>query len=397
MNKNNLCIFFSDTGGGHRSAAEAVAGGIAELTTSHQAQNVPEVHLENIAEQSHPINRGFVEIYNYLLRHHQPLMKYYNWFVEQAKPNDSDMAYQLCRPYLYKLLGHYEPSVVVSVHPMINHYVARTIREMELQTKLVVVVTDPNKVLWKGWACHDADLTIAPNDLAFETLLKQGMDPKKVATIGMPIHPDFLRPPSVSREDFLTSLGLKPNLLTVAINSGWAGSKKLMRVYTSLSQAGQPVQCIFLAGHNQELFERVKQQVKTSPVPTAVLPFHDNMAELMSSCDLMVTKAGGLTTYEALARRLPMALDLLTEPMPQERGTADLMIEEKLAAPLYSPEDIIPVVRKMQPGRDEQRLVLPPEHELNRVDAVYDIARQILQLCDGVSLKSSAYSSENQL
>ena len=53
----------------------------------------------------------------------------------------------------------------------------------------------------------------------------------------------------------------------------------------------------------------------------------------------MVTKAGGLTTYEALARHLPMALDLLTEPMPQERGTAQIMIENQLAAPLFVPED----------------------------------------------------------
>jgi UDP-N-acetylglucosamine:LPS N-acetylglucosamine transferase len=388
MPDNKLCIFFSDTGGGHRSAAEAIEGGIARLVGDGIVANKPDVKLGLIAEKSHPVNRAFVEFYNYLLRHNQALMKYYYSFIQLLKPNDSEIGYRLSAPYVKHQLRKYNAKVVVSVHPMLNHYIGRAMRELgqKPHSKLIVVVTDPNSDLWRGWACTDADLTIVPNDLACERLVSWGIDRKKILTLGMPIHPDFLDPPTVSREEFLQALGLKPDRLTVCINAGWAGTKKMLRVLSSLSAVHRPVQIIFLAGHNQALFDEVQKFAAVSPIPTAVLPFHDRMADLMAACDLMVTKAGGLTTYEALARHLPLALDLLTEPMPQERGTAQIMIESKLAAPLYVPEDIIKIVDSIPEMQAQYRL--PAIHSLDKTDAIYDICKTLVQAVDDVSLAS---------
>ena len=68
----------------------------------------------------------------------------------------------------------------------------------------------------------------------------------------------------------------------------------------------------------------------------------------MNAVDLMVTKAGGLTTFEAIARRLPMAIDIITEPMPQEAGTIKILLEASkkthLAHVIRRPEDIIKII-----------------------------------------------------
>jgi hypothetical protein len=55
--------------------------------------------------------------------------------------------------------------------------------------KLIVVVTDPNANLWSGWACRDAFMAIAPNNLARERLLTLGVEASKIVTIGMPVDP----------------------------------------------------------------------------------------------------------------------------------------------------------------------------------------------------------------
>ena len=53
--------------------------------------------------------------------------------------------------------------------------------------------------------------------------------------------------------------------------------------------------------------------------------FTTEMDQYMAAADLMVGKAGGLTTSEALARALPMAL---IEPIPgQEERNADHLLE----------------------------------------------------------------------
>lgn len=382
MTQYNVAVFFSDTGGGHRSAALAVTAGIEEYASKNANLSPVYVSMDNIAEKSHPINRWFVNLYNYLLRYHQPQMKYYYWFLHLAKPNSSEFGYRISRPYLKKLVEQVNSDVIISVHPMINHYLVRVLKEMGLRekTKFVTVVTDPNADLWQAWACPDVDLLVAPNDLAYNKLVEWGVSKEKLQIWGMPVHPDFLHPPKISREKLLAKLGLAPDRLTICINAGWAGGGNSLNVYRCLDAVAQKVQVIFLCGHNEILFSQVQEEAKHhTKIPTVILPFHENMADLMSACDLMVTKAGGLTTYQAVAKRLPMALDVITEPMPQERGTVDILVEQGLAFPIHKPDDILAIVKRIKHIPNRETLPLPTKHEFDRTHGVYDIAKQILQ------------------
>ena len=116
-------------------------------------------------------------------------------------------------------------------------------------------------------------------------------------------------------------------------------------------------------------------------LPTAVLAYTESLSSLMSACDLLVTKGGGLTTFEAIARRLPMAMDLITEPMPQEIGTVNMVIEAGLAKPLRKVEDIVPIVEQLKIVKNRETQSLPTVHNLDRTDAIYDIAKVILSFC----------------
>jgi UDP-N-acetylglucosamine:LPS N-acetylglucosamine transferase len=108
------------------------------------------------------------------------------------------------------------------------------------------------------------------------------------------------------------------------------------------------------------------------------------MADLMNAVDLMVTKAGGLTTFEAIARKLPMAIDLITKPMPQEAGTVQILVEQGLAHAVEKASDIVAVVDSMHLPRDRNSIKLPAAYCLDRIDAVYEIARACIVLCNPV-------------
>lgn len=391
-----IALMFSDTGGGHRSATEAIEAAIRQVVAEEGADREVELTVDNIVEKTHVINRAFVQFYNYLLRHHQSAMKYYYWFIETFKPNDSELGWQITRDYLNAQVASIAPDVLVSVHPMTNQYLAKSLRETGLlgKTKLVTVVTDPNGDFWSGWACPQADLSIVPNDLAKGRLIELGVDPGKIAVMGMPIHPDFRNPPSMSPEQFRHHLGLSRELPTICINAGWAGGGNMMAVYKALESVKRQVQVIFLCGHNQKLYEKLKRAARLSPIPTAVLPFHDSMSDVMASCDLMVTKAGGLTSYEAIARRLPMAIDMITVPMPQELGTARILCKQELAFALEKPEDILGIVEKLKLRSDGEPAPLPEAHQLNLVDASFNIARKLLTMA-GLKLNASVRQTDN--
>ncbi len=74
----------------------------------------------------------------------------------------------------------------------------------------------------------------------------------------------------------------------------------LSRYTESLQSLNRNLQVIFLCGHNEALYDEVKRESLKQGMPTAVLPFHDRMSDLMNAVDLMVTKAGGLTTLKPL-------------------------------------------------------------------------------------------------
>ena len=377
----NILLYFSDTGRGHRSATEAVDEALQLIARSEFTDRPINVIAEPVAENSHPLNRAFVELYNYFLRNHQHLMKYYYGFLQLAKPNETEMGYSMVKQYLQNQMIRYRPSVVVSMHPMTNHYVARAMKDVGLKgdVKLMVVVTDPNKDLWRGWACAEADVIVAPNELVKHQLLKWGMTESQIQVVGMPVHPAFLQPPAVPRQEFLSHLGLAPDVPTLCINAGWAGGGNMLTAYKALKDCHAPIQVVFLCGHNNRLYEEAKALAKESTIPTAVLPFHDSMPDLMAAVDAMVTKAGGLTTFECIARRLPMIIDMITPPMPQERGTIDILVEQKLAVALQKPGDIVKLVENLSIDRDRYKRALPSAYCLNRPDASLQIARLVLE------------------
>ncbi|MBX9686117.1 MAG: hypothetical protein K2X27_05415 [Candidatus Obscuribacterales bacterium] len=381
----NILLYFSDTGRGHRSATEAVEDALQRVVQNDYPGRVLNLIKEPVAEKSHPVNRAFVELYNYLLRNHQHLMKYYYSFLHAIKPNESEIGYSLVRDYLKSQMIETSPSVVVSMHPMTNHYILRAMKEVGLHgdIKLIVVITDPNKNLWKGWACPEADLTIAPNELVKEKLMEWGVPASRIMLAGMPVSPDFLSPPSVSRAEFLSPLGLSTELPTLCINAGWAGGGNMLSAYRSLKGLDARFQVLFLCGHNQDLYNRAKEESANSSIPTAVLPFHDRMPDLMNAVDTMVTKAGGLTTFECVARKLPMIVDVITPPMPQEAGTVEILEEAGLAKRLTQPRDLPGLLHDLHHDPDRLKRTLPQKYCLNRTDAVFDMAKVILENAAG--------------
>jgi processive 1,2-diacylglycerol beta-glucosyltransferase len=384
MPRFKIALCFSDTGGGHRSAVEAIEAAIKELAAKDSNGNEFDVCIDNIIEKTHPINRGFVDVYNHLLRHNQAGMGHYFWFIETFRPNDTELGYQLARRWLENFLETEKPDVLVSAHPMCNQYWARALKESKYKntTKLVTVVTDPNGNFWHGWACPDADLTLVPNQLGRKQLIEWGVPADRIKVEGMPVHPDFCKPALISKSDFRHHLGLHRDRLTVCMNAGWAGGGNMLSIYRQLAEVTKALQVIFLCGHNRTLYEKAKIAANESHVQTAVLPFHDRMSDLMAAADLMVTKAGGLTTFEAINRRLPLALDVITKPMPQELGTIKILVEEGLAVPIKKATDIISVVEDLIANDNRQSNKLPTNHGLDQVGAVYKIAREIMGFCD---------------
>jgi hypothetical protein len=146
----------SDTGGGHRSAALAIANGFQKFWQGDSSA----VRVIKAVENSHHITQKLVKLYNWVLQNKQHWMKYLYWAMNKIRPETREFVHKRCIGYVRAQFDKWCPHIVVSVHPLTQHIVAKILKELHLtdQVPLVTVVTDPCYGFWKGWACDDVSL-----------------------------------------------------------------------------------------------------------------------------------------------------------------------------------------------------------------------------------------------
>jgi UDP-N-acetylglucosamine:LPS N-acetylglucosamine transferase len=340
-----ILIISSDTGGGHRSAAVAIAAGLQKFFTG----NSYAVRVVRAIEESHSISAKLVNVYNWVLRHRQHWMKYLYWAVNRFRPETREFFYRRSVGYVHELFERWCPHVVVSVHPLTQHAIGRVLRELKLADKipLVTVVTDPCYGFWRGWACDDVRLYLVASEEARQQLIDYGVAPERIKISGMPVHPKFNLPDELAAQAARNALGLDPQKFTVFVNAGWVGGGNIPEIFRELVRGDLDVQAIFLAGNNKELRAEAETIAARANFPVKVIGYSEHVEQLMQAANVMISKLGGLTTFEALACRVPIIADATTEPMPQEAGAGVMLAKRGAGVLLKHASDIVPAVRRM--------------------------------------------------
>ncbi len=335
-----ILILSSSTGGGHQSAAMALQESFTRLSPGQVLVNIAQV-----LEEANFITHRFADLYNYLLRYHQHYMRYYYGAIERLRPYESHFLFQLCLKYGVQLVEKITPTELVSVHPMTQHFFVYLLKKLRLIDKvpIITVVTDPCAGFWKGWACPEVSQYFVASDDAKAQLIAYGIEDSRIAVSGMPVHSKFKPLNSVDEKQALKAmLGLDTERFTVLVNAGWIGGGNVPDLYeTLLRKPLDNIQLVFLAGQNENLYQYAKKLSVNTSVPIKVLGFSNNVEQWMNASDVMVSKLGGLTTFEALSCQLPILGDCLTPPMPQEAGTAKFIQSSGAGTLITDPQQIL--------------------------------------------------------
>ena len=350
-NAPKILIISSDTGGGHRSAAQTLVDGLQRFW---QGRSIA-VRVIKAVEESHHITEKLVNLYNWILRNKQGWMKYLYWAVNKIRPETRDFFHKRCVGYVRDQFEKWCPHIVVSVHPLTQHIFARILKELHLdqQIPLVTVVTDPCYGFWKGWACEGVSLYLVANDDAKRQLIDYGVSPERIKISGMPVHPKFHEVTETDAQNARQAFGLNPEKFTVFVNAGWVGGGNIPQIFRELVRGELDVQAIFLAGKNEALKKEAEEIAKTAKFPVKVIGYSDEIEKLMQSANVMISKLGGLTTFEALACKLPIIADSTTPPMPQEAGTVQMIEKRGAGISLKKSADIVPTIRNLITDRDK--------------------------------------------
>jgi len=333
-----LLFLFSDTGGGHRSAAYAVA---ETLRTFHGEKAQIELvdALANYAPW--PLNH-LGNIYPYMVR-----LRGWPWAAgyhlsdgpRRIVPLTGDW-WPPVRAATFRLLRDHPADAIVCCHPIPNHPILRTLTKTNLP--VITLVTDLIAA-HSFWFAPGVTHCLVPTEGARRRALACGIPAERALTTGLPVSPRFVVAAQEDPRAVRRRLGLEPDLPVVLLASGAEGLGPLQRISRAVADSGIQAQLVVITGRNERL--RTRLTAETWPLPVRVEGFVHNVHEWMQAADLLVTKAGPSTVSEALVMGLPM---VLSGALPgQERPTVDYIVRANAGTWAPTPRQVVAAVREL--------------------------------------------------
>jgi processive 1,2-diacylglycerol beta-glucosyltransferase len=161
------------------------------------------------------------------------------------------------------------------------------------------------------------------------------------------------------------------------------GAHNLLRgaldVYRHIVELPRPAQLLFVCGKDERLRRVIEQLAQSAPKPVRVFGYVNDIPALMAMSDLMISKAGGVTTSEALAAELPM---VLINPIPgqEEENTTFLqavgaaIIAPRPAALPFLIADLLDHPERLARLREGARRVKRPDAVAHAAEAILSLA-----------------------
>lgn len=381
--KPHILFLFSDTGGGHRSAAEAIMEAI-ELEYGPQATSEMVDIFKNYAPR--PLNR-MPDWYPLMVK--SPELWGAGFKITDGRVRARALTatfWPVAARIARKLINNHPSDLVVTVHPLANTFILKALGKN--RPPFITVVTDmvTTHALWFD---QRSDLICVPTENAREKAINYDMDPAKIVVVGQPIAARYCVPAG-NKEELRAKLGWPQNKLTVVAVGGGDGMGPLAQTARAIAESGLDVSLVVVAGRNERLRKGLEEMKARWRIPTQVYGFTRDMPDFMRAADVLVTKAGPGTIAEALNAHLPI---IMYARLPgQEDGNVAFVRETGSGVWAPTPQRVVATLRQwiQNPGAREK--VVEACRKAARPDSSRTIARLI-----GEKLGLKSIQTENKI
>ncbi|MDY6913238.1 MAG: glycosyltransferase [Planctomycetota bacterium] len=210
----------------------------------------------------------------------------------------------------------YQPDLVVQTHFFGPPLIGRMIRRRQIAASQMVVVTDVE--VHRFWYSENVERWFVPSDYSAEAFRRWGIAEDRITVSGIPVQSKWSRP--LDREKILTDWRLPADREIVLLSGGAEFTcGPIAKIAREILRTSSRAAVVVLAGRNKKLLGKLARFPESGERLFAV-GFTDRVHELVEICSVMVTKPGGISTAECLARGKPT---VLLRPVPgHEAGNA---------------------------------------------------------------------------
>lgn len=366
-----VAILHANAGSGHKRAAEAIAAAIARLSAESTVREV-----DTLVFASRFYRGTYAATYNQMAARAPRLWGalYHSWAMAPVNRSTAPLRLALDRMNLRRLVRVVEresPDAVVCTHFLPVEALSPG-RGRGNRVPLYCVITD--FAAHPFWAFPQVDRYFVASAAVADELAGHGVARDRIEVTGIPIDPRFAE--HIGRDVARARFGLDVARPVILVMGGGRGVGPLVELASRLSGISPEPQLVVVCGTNSRMRDEVDRLPAARTGRMRTLGFTDEVDVLLEACDVMVSKAGGLTCSEALAKGVPT---VIFKPTPgQEVRNAQYL--ESGGAAIHA--DTIDAVEA-----EVTRLILDPQanramrtaaQRLAAPHAAVEIARRVL-------------------
>ena len=355
-------------GSGHEKAAEAV-----HLAIQEKHPGVETIFLNGLEGMSPAYQWTFTQGYIGMI-HRYPQVWGFLYHLADTR-GLAWASYKLHRltngshgRNLEQILLRHQPDAIVATHFFPVEVAAFLKKKGKLRSRIIAVITDylPHSV----WVAPGVDFYAVGCSCTRDELIRRGIPGDRIRVTGIPIAPKFKR--RHERKTLAQKLGVRPDLFTVLVGSGGFGTGPIVEEISAFRAMPERMQLLIVTGKNSALYHHLESMREQIPHDLKIYRFVDNMDELMEVSDVMVTKPGGLSCAEAMAKGLPL---VLTAAIPGQESRNAKVLHGMGAAVLCSrPGGLPECLCRLHSDPEALKRLGQTGREHARPDACYEVA-----------------------
>ncbi|MCQ2437894.1 MAG: glycosyltransferase, partial [Clostridia bacterium] len=243
-----------------------------------------------------------------------------------------------------KLMDEYQPSAVLTVHPIFIGSIIDLLEERGEKIPFYAHQADLVDIA-DQWFDKRIDMTFAPSQEAYECSVRNGLDPARLTVVGFPVRSRFYEPlpPKAPKAE--------GEPLSIAIMSGSEGSGTIRTIARTLLKETDAKVAV-VCGRNKRLRTRLQDALgKEYADRLTAHGFVERIQDVMNAADLLIMRASPNSVFEAVALNKPVVI--FGQLAGQELHNPDMLMKHGLVTVCRNAEELPAFIKSLQANNGE--------------------------------------------
>jgi 1,2-diacylglycerol 3-beta-galactosyltransferase len=364
--KPHVLFFFSDTGGGHRSAAEA----IIEAMELDFGDGFSSEMVDFYRAFGPGLIRAMPDLYPEMVKARRLWQA--SFYATDGRPQARVVTaslWPLIRTTAKKLIRQHPADLIVTVHPLATTFALMALGQERPPFYAVVTDLVTTHALWFDTR---ADRILVPTEMARRRAIAYHMPPEKIEVVGLPVAERYCTPVG-EKNELRRRLGWPEHKPIALVVGGGEGMGPLRKTARAIDESGLDLGLVIVCGRNEKLRAQLDADVWDNP--TFIHGFTQDLPDFMRAADVIVTKAGPGTIAEALNANLPIIL--YSKIAGQEDGNVDFVVSEGAGVWAPKPHLVVRALTRWISRPHERAEVVERTRRAARPDSAHLIGRML--------------------